>query len=83
MYFHGNLTIRTHILSLGALFLDLLRGRFFREKNLTKNAAVSTIFEIRQRDWSHLKALLILLKKGRVHFFHRMNGFPTKWTLKK
>ena len=43
--------------------------RFFSKKNLTKNAPISTIFEIRHRGMAHFKALLILLKKGRVHFF--------------
>ena len=83
MCLNANLTIRTHILSLGALFLDLLRGRFFGEKNRTKNAAVSTIFEIRHRDMAHLKALLILVKKGKIISFDTTNGFPTKWTSKK
>ena len=57
--------------------------RFFSKKNLTKNAPISTIFEIEHRETAHLKALLILLKKGRVTFFDRTNGFLTNRDGKK
>ena len=55
----------------------------FFEKKVTKNAAISTIFKIQRSDTAHFKALLILLKKGKITFFDRTNGFPTKWTFKK
>ena len=70
----------SHLWVPGAIVVE---SPIFSKKNVTKNGPISTIFEIEHRETAHLKALLILLKKGRVTFFDRTNGFLTNRDGKK